>query len=388
MAQRQVVLTFQKSDTKPPVFVAGTFSSPPWQPQEMDYSVDKQGNHTFEKVVSVRSGAAIQYKFRLGTGDWWVCDDNTTKATDAQGNLNNVLRMSALSVDIGDFDDVNDSSEDTGPMLSHESFSYHDDSPYSASSDDGVTTPSEPTFRFPNSFKPTFGSEKDEDDIDFNDPTLEHFPHDNRRSIIAELQRIETATEPDRSVPEGIPPSPLVSPMGSTFPPSIHEPDSPKRRVNAPRAALGSFHSERSHISLASIDENLEEESDDEMAHNLQVPDDGLHKGTFDSVDFSRPKKSTGPAVRQVEPSAPIVRLETPSVDHDEGISLNTGNSTTRSVPAQDSKREDDLPPNPPSDASAHSVHDDHKKSRWLQSFLDSTGQLVANMLFGNRTKT
>ncbi|ETS80625.1 hypothetical protein PFICI_08154 [Pestalotiopsis fici W106-1] len=388
MAQRQVVLTYQKPGTNPPVFVAGTFSNPPWQPQEMDSSVDEHGNHTFEKTVSVKSGAAIQYKFRLGTGDWWVCDDNIAKTPDAHGNWNNVLRMSALSVDVGDFEEEEEESEDAGPMFSHESFSYHDDSEYTASSDDGVTTPNEPTFRFPNAFKPAYAGDKNEDEIDFNDPTLEHFPHENRRSIIAELQRIETATEPDRSLPGGIAPSPLVSPMGSTFPPAIHEPDSPKRRTNAPRAALGSFASERSHISLASIDENAEEESEDGMTHNLQVPDDRSLKATFDSVDFGGSKKSAASAARQVEPSTPIVRLETPSGHEDEGISLNTANSKTISSPGQESTIDSKTFTESSVEPSAHSESKDSQQQHWLPSFLDLTSQLFSNVLFGNRRKT
>lgn len=393
--------------------------------------MDEHGNLTFEKTVTVKSGAPVQYKFRLGTGDWWVCDDNIAKslysspdfrkstsdaiiAPDANGNWNNVLRMSALSVDLGDYEEEDpELDDDAGPMFSHESFSYHDDSEYTASSDDGVTTPNEPAFRFSNAFKPAYASDKDSDDMDFNDPTLEHFPHDNRKSIIAELQRIETATEPDRSLPGGIPPSPLVSPMGSTFPPAIHEPESPKRRINAPRAALGSFASERSHISLASIDENAEEESEEEMTHNLQVTDDrSLLKGTFDSVDFGGSKKSAGSGARQVEPSTPIVRLETPSDHEDEGISLNTANSKTISSPEQeatsDSKASTESFTEPSTEPSAvpsaepsaepsakpsietslHAVEEEKQQHDWLSSFLDSTGHLLSNVLFGNRRNT
>lgn len=81
MAQRQIIISYRKAGTKPPVFVAGTFSDPAWEPHEMGCSVDSLGEYTFEQVVSVEAGAELQYKFRLGAGDWWVCDDTVAKST-------------------------------------------------------------------------------------------------------------------------------------------------------------------------------------------------------------------------------------------------------------------------------------------------------------------
>lgn len=79
MGQRSIVITYRKAGTKPPVFVAGTFSDPAWQPYEMSVSSDASGELSFEKFVTVEAGTELQYKFRLGNGDWWVCDDSVTK---------------------------------------------------------------------------------------------------------------------------------------------------------------------------------------------------------------------------------------------------------------------------------------------------------------------
>ena len=59
--------------TIPPVFVAGSFSSPPWQPQELCQD-GKEGSGSFSKTFAAFPGT-YQYKFRLGTGDWWVVDE-------------------------------------------------------------------------------------------------------------------------------------------------------------------------------------------------------------------------------------------------------------------------------------------------------------------------
>lgn len=78
MPRRRVPITFtyQKNGTYPPIYVAGSFSDPPWQPLEMDVSIDQHGGHLFTKTVMVDDGTEIQYKFRIGLGNWWALDDN------------------------------------------------------------------------------------------------------------------------------------------------------------------------------------------------------------------------------------------------------------------------------------------------------------------------
>ncbi|KAK9418037.1 hypothetical protein SUNI508_08466 [Seiridium unicorne] len=396
MGKRQVLLTYHKAGTQPPVFVAGTFSDPAWQPFEMSNSAD-QGEYTFEEVISVDAGTEVQYKFRLGTGDWWACDDAARKVTDSQGNLNNVLRISPLSIDEGDFDDddEDESSEDAGPMFSHECFENYDISPTTSNSpDEEVTNGSEPAFRFSNTTKPTLDTNTGNGEIDYNDPRLERFPHQDRRSIIAELQRIETSTEPDRSLPEGIPPpSPIVSPTWSSSP-AILEPEPSPRRSNAPRASLGSFHSERSHVSLASIDETVEEEVEGSRANgqdHTNVPP----PGTYDAADYKAVGGSRGsaaPAVPQIEPTPPIVRLEAPSDDEDEGVSLSTGNSIKTPESNQLRKRETKTAiQRTLSSTATDSFHEISKQDDWFRSLFRalfaSIGHIFSNILFGNRRK-
>ncbi|KAI0180950.1 hypothetical protein GGR52DRAFT_522301 [Hypoxylon sp. FL1284] len=110
-----ITFTYQKAGTYPPIYVAGTFSDPPWQPQEMDVSIDQDGGHLFTKTVMVEDGSEIQYKFRIGSGNWWALDDNADtgkhsiilpllewhgangglcQVKDNWGNVNNELRAS------------------------------------------------------------------------------------------------------------------------------------------------------------------------------------------------------------------------------------------------------------------------------------------------------
>ena len=69
-----VTFTFHKDGTQPPVFVAGSFSDPSWQPQEMDAAMKENGEYSFTKHVEVGDTSEIQYKFRIGLGDWWTID--------------------------------------------------------------------------------------------------------------------------------------------------------------------------------------------------------------------------------------------------------------------------------------------------------------------------
>lgn len=89
-----ITFTYKKKDTDPPIYIAGSFSDPPWQPQEMDVAIDQLGGYLFTKQVMVDDGTEIQYKFRIGSGDWWALDESADIATDESGNTNNILRVS------------------------------------------------------------------------------------------------------------------------------------------------------------------------------------------------------------------------------------------------------------------------------------------------------
>ncbi|KAI0851753.1 hypothetical protein F5Y00DRAFT_259243 [Daldinia vernicosa] len=89
-----ITFTYKRKDTDPPIYIAGSFSEPPWQPQEMDVAIDQLGGYLFTKQVMVDDGTEIQYKFRIGSGDWWALDESADTVTDESGNTNNILRVS------------------------------------------------------------------------------------------------------------------------------------------------------------------------------------------------------------------------------------------------------------------------------------------------------
>ncbi|KAI1660368.1 hypothetical protein F4813DRAFT_379203 [Daldinia decipiens] len=89
-----ITFTYKRKDTDPPIYIAGSFSDPPWQPQEMDVAIDQLGGYLFTKQVMVDDGTEIQYKFRIGSGDWWALDESADTVTDESGNTNNILRVS------------------------------------------------------------------------------------------------------------------------------------------------------------------------------------------------------------------------------------------------------------------------------------------------------
>lgn len=82
MAERTVEITYQHAGTTPPLYVAGSFTEPAWVPEELEcHRTDedgKDGDPIFHKTFRVKDGS-YQYKFRVGDGDWWICDES--KAT-------------------------------------------------------------------------------------------------------------------------------------------------------------------------------------------------------------------------------------------------------------------------------------------------------------------
>ncbi|OJD36081.1 pt repeat family protein [Diplodia corticola] len=90
-----VTITFSVPGTRPPVFVASSLTSPPWAPIEMDIKDERTtaGDLVFEKTFDAIEPGEYQYKFRLGPGDWWVCDESAPIVCDDSGNRNNLLRI-------------------------------------------------------------------------------------------------------------------------------------------------------------------------------------------------------------------------------------------------------------------------------------------------------
>lgn len=70
-----VTLTYASPGAVPPIFLAGSFSEPAWHPQEMEFRADENGELQFHKEVQVEEGAQFQYKFRIGTGEWWALNE-------------------------------------------------------------------------------------------------------------------------------------------------------------------------------------------------------------------------------------------------------------------------------------------------------------------------
>jgi hypothetical protein len=69
-----VKIQYSHPETKPPVYVAGDWNN--WEPQEMIVSKSRtdDGHLIFLQDCNLEPGQH-QYKFRLGSGDWWVLDE-------------------------------------------------------------------------------------------------------------------------------------------------------------------------------------------------------------------------------------------------------------------------------------------------------------------------
>ncbi|KAF6828607.1 hypothetical protein CMUS01_08513 [Colletotrichum musicola] len=122
-----VTITYRQPGTQPPIYVAGSFSDPQWQPLEMQFTTDDAGEHTFYKDVEVPPGSQIQYKFRVGPGDWWVLNEDAATVTDDAGNRNNLLTAPATQestqtngVKAGDQSSTEQSIKDASPTAEME----------------------------------------------------------------------------------------------------------------------------------------------------------------------------------------------------------------------------------------------------------------------------
>ena len=92
-----LTITYRHAGTQPPIFIAGEFSDPPWDPQEMEHIKEEDGEYTFKKQIFAPANTKVQYKFRVGLGDWWVLNENAPTAVDAGGFLNNVAEVPAVA---------------------------------------------------------------------------------------------------------------------------------------------------------------------------------------------------------------------------------------------------------------------------------------------------
>ena len=91
MAQK-VTVTYSSPGLQPPVYITTSLSEPQWELLEMDCRRTPNGEHEFAKTFHAAEGE-YQYKFRLGPGDWWVCDESKPTVADGFGARNNVLMV-------------------------------------------------------------------------------------------------------------------------------------------------------------------------------------------------------------------------------------------------------------------------------------------------------
>ncbi|KAL8414198.1 hypothetical protein RB594_005427 [Gaeumannomyces avenae] len=320
-----VTITFRRPGTSPPVFVAGTFSEPQWQPQEMTSSSDGQGEYEFKAELLAAPGSSIQYKFRVGHGDWWLLDENADSVTDHEGNCNSVLTVpneirpeleeaptpessppapaspppndnepapeirlldddvkEGASSAFGDFETASgwldpfpkkhgpqmegdwDDNQERVPLFAHECLVPND-----LDSNEGGSRPHSPS-----EARHSLGFEHEPDVSELQDPELEQFP--SRLEQISELiHEVEGELEEDETAFEGVPPSAVLGVprrktndfVGDFIGGSPVESPSlsrPQKRLSVPRQSVGSVTSDMSSsvLSLQSIAESGEDNDD------------------------------------------------------------------------------------------------------------------------------
>ena len=79
MQKQAVQIVYPYPEAEPPIFVAGDFTDPPWDPHELNYEKTSTGESRFSRSFNITDGE-WQYKFRLGSNsseEQWICDNNT-----------------------------------------------------------------------------------------------------------------------------------------------------------------------------------------------------------------------------------------------------------------------------------------------------------------------
>ncbi|CCU81658.1 hypothetical protein/PT repeat family protein [Blumeria hordei DH14] len=85
-------IEFIHKGVQPPVYIAGTFANPPWQPLEMDVvRQELSGEYKFSITLNIPKGLDHQYKFRVGEGNLWLLNEDEPIVIDDAGNRNNLL---------------------------------------------------------------------------------------------------------------------------------------------------------------------------------------------------------------------------------------------------------------------------------------------------------
>ncbi|KAH6687180.1 hypothetical protein F5X68DRAFT_152660 [Plectosphaerella plurivora] len=373
-----IAITYHKPGTEPPLFVAGSFSN--WEPQEMDCTTDEDGKHVFVKTVRVPPGTEIQYKFRVGQGDWWVLNDEAPTATDEAGNLNNIMtapgpesplklkplahlqeaeRQRLSSTPIGQVADTAAEVADTAEKLDGDKL---DEAPPQTASKpqqpEGVpsfknvlVTPADDEDEGPPLFSHEcpgaveFGDDDDEpprsplleqeershhgsvdydlDKYDLNDPTLERWPSNDRRSIYDAVRKVETGTNEDQTFFLGSPVSPLVGARRLSMDDEAIDTSAPAspllaKKLDVPVSRKKSHSSVVSNKSLTSL-AAIVEEGGRQRAAAAEEPTE---------------ERTGPPAISVPNPSTQAPEAHrSPASDDDEGVALR---SSRKPAPAID----------------------------------------------------
>jgi hypothetical protein len=95
--KQHVNVEYSSPGLQPPVYIFTSLSDPQWEAVEMQ--AEKKGaEYSFSKAFDAEEGE-YQYKFRLGPGDWWTCDESRPTVDDGTGNKNNLLVVKAQYFD-------------------------------------------------------------------------------------------------------------------------------------------------------------------------------------------------------------------------------------------------------------------------------------------------
>ncbi|TLS30154.1 hypothetical protein PpBr36_03486 [Pyricularia pennisetigena] len=304
-AKVPVIITFSKDGVQPPLYIAGTYSDPPWQLEEMEVSVGEDGKHLFKKRLLSSPGAEIHYKFKMAHGDWFL-DDKSESVVDYKGFRNNSLNVPRVptitqqspssatpkrsSDGVGhgassDWLNVDpfvrrskgksnsqdwDAPQDRIPLFAHECLVPDDQSLASGSGVYSHTSPRQTS---------QVGFDHEPDTYELADPALEKFP--SRLDEISELiHKVEEDLEEDETEIEGVPPSAvlglprsrtndIVGEFVSGSPAAGPVTTRSSRRLDTiPRS---SGHSDVS-VSLLSIAEGVEEDGEERLTSPVVLP--------------------------------------------------------------------------------------------------------------------
>lgn len=342
-SRNSFTVTYKNPGALPPVYIAGSFSDPEWQPQEMKHETDQDGQIAFRSEVHIEPGKDYQFKLRIGDGDWWALSDDYPVVTDNAGNQNNLLKLADQSRDeeiapagvdtpaISLHHDSNttDLASKTGkptidnrkedgddyktPLFAHECLGAYDlgedESDHEAVAS-ASSSPNQRTKRTSREYTPV--------DVDMNDPTLEKFPSD-RTSIMGALRHIQTHLDEDQTHLEDIPSSPrpisarrasIESNDDISLSPMAISPTSTRRRES--RHSHSSFGRARSPVSLGAIAEEPKPPAEESKPTN-EEPESEAEEPTKQIPTITLPNPNSSMTHAGTKP---------PRVEEDEAVAM------------------------------------------------------------------